>query len=60
MPEIDWKRRIGWHAKKRVNKPIEQYGHKDKNRINNPPVGLVTLETDKETGQKPMPMICII
>jgi adenine-specific DNA-methyltransferase len=28
------------HPKKR---PIERYEHKDKKRINNPPVGLVTL-----------------
>lgn len=34
-------------------KPIEQYEHKDKERLNNPPVGLVTPETDKETGKKP-------
>lgn len=27
-------------------RPIERYGHKDKKRINNPPVGLVTPETD--------------
>ncbi|MCL0088616.1 site-specific DNA-methyltransferase [Dehalococcoidia bacterium] len=33
-------------------KPIEQYDHRDKERINNPPVGLVTLETDRETGKK--------
>jgi adenine-specific DNA-methyltransferase len=31
------------HLKKR---PIERYEHKDKKRINNPPVGLVTTETD--------------
>jgi adenine-specific DNA-methyltransferase len=31
------------HAKKR---PIERYEHKDKKRVNNPPVGLVTPETD--------------
>lgn len=31
------------HSKKR---PIERYEHKDKKRINNPPVGLVTPETD--------------
>src|SRR5487761_1074541 len=31
------------HAKKR---PIERYEHKDKKRTNNPPVGLVTPETD--------------
>jgi len=27
-------------------RPIEQYEHKDKQRINNPPAGLVTTETD--------------
>jgi adenine-specific DNA-methyltransferase len=34
------------------SKPLEQYTHKGKKRINNPPVGLVTPETDKETGKK--------
>lgn len=34
------------------NKPIEQYQHKDKERVNNPPVGLVTPETDKEGPKK--------
>jgi adenine-specific DNA-methyltransferase len=38
--------------KKSAKKPIEQYDHKDKKRVNNPPVGLVTPETDKETGKK--------
>jgi len=33
-------------------KPIEQYDHKGKKRTNNPPVGLVTPETDKESGKK--------
>jgi adenine-specific DNA-methyltransferase len=33
-------------------KPIEQYDHKGKKRTNNPPVGLVTPETDRETGKK--------
>ena len=33
-------------------KPIEQYDHKGKRRVNNPPVGLVTPETDRETGKK--------
>jgi len=27
-------------------KPIEQYEHKDKKRLNNPPVGLVDAHTD--------------
>jgi adenine-specific DNA-methyltransferase len=43
-------------AKKRANnpkkKPIEQYDHKGKQRANNPPVGLVTPDTDKESGKK--------
>ena len=29
-------------------KPIEQYDHRDKKRLNNPPVGLVTPETDPD------------
>ncbi|MDP3103340.1 MAG: site-specific DNA-methyltransferase [Candidatus Methanoperedens sp.] len=33
-------------------KPIEQYDHKGKDRCNNPPVGLVTPDTDRETGKK--------
>ena len=33
-------------------KPIEQYEHTDKKRLNNPPVGLVTPETDRESGKK--------
>ena len=31
---------------------IEDYEHKGKKRINNPPVGLVTPETDKDAGKK--------
>jgi adenine-specific DNA-methyltransferase len=35
---------------KRSKRPIEQYSHADKKRVNNPPVGLVRAETDqKET-----------
>ena len=30
---------------------IEQYEHKGKERANNPPVGLVTPDTDIETGR---------
>jgi adenine-specific DNA-methyltransferase len=33
-------------------KPIEQYQHKGKKRLNNPPVGLVTPETDNEEPKK--------
>ena len=33
-------------------RPIEQYSHSDKKRVNSPPVGLVTPDTDqKETEQ---------
>src|ERR1035441_353726 len=37
------KKRTGGTPAKR---PIEGYEHRDKKRINNPPVGLVTPETD--------------
>ena len=33
-------------------KDIESYAHTDKERTNNPPVGLVTPETDKDQGGK--------
>ncbi len=33
-------------------RPIESYEHKGKKRVNNPPVGLVTPETDPDTGQR--------
>lgn len=39
-------------AKGSGKKPIEQYDHKGKKRINNPPVGLVTPETDRESGKR--------
>jgi adenine-specific DNA-methyltransferase len=32
-------------------RPIESYDHRDKQRANNPPVGLVTPETDPDAGQ---------
>jgi adenine-specific DNA-methyltransferase len=38
-------------ASKSKKKPIDQYAHKGKQRANNPPVGLVTPETDKESGK---------
>ena len=31
---------------------VENYAHADKERVNNPPVGLVTPETDKDAGKK--------
>ena len=33
-------------------RPIESYDHRDKDRLNNPPVGLVTPETDPESERK--------
>ena len=33
-------------------KPIEQYTHTDKDRVNIPPVGLVTPDTDREAGKQ--------
>lgn len=39
-------------GKREGKRPIEQYEHKDKERLNNPPVGLVTPETDRETGKR--------
>ncbi len=35
-----------------TTKPIEQYTHADKDRTNNPPIGLVTPETDKGGGKQ--------
>ena len=35
--------------KKRV---IESYDHRDKRRVNNPPVGLVTPDTDPDAGAR--------
>jgi adenine-specific DNA-methyltransferase len=31
-------------------RPVESYEHQDKQRVNNPPVGLVTPETDPDAG----------
>jgi len=33
-------------------RPVETYEHRDKARLNNPPVGLVTPDTDPDTRQK--------
>ncbi len=33
-------------------RPIETYEHRDKERVNNPPVGLVTPDTDPDAGAK--------
>ena len=34
-----------------AKRPIESYDHRDKDRLNNPSVGLVTPETDPEAGR---------
>ncbi len=38
--------------KTQSKRPIESYEHRDKERVNNPHVGLVTPETDPDAGQK--------
>lgn len=37
---------------KKPDNSVEQYCHKDKERVNNPPVGLVTSDTDKDGENK--------
>ena len=39
-------------ARKKSSKPIVSYAHTDKERANNPPVGLVTAEGDPDLPQK--------
>ncbi len=36
----------------KTERPIESYRHADKERLNNPPVGLVTPDTDPDSGVK--------
>lgn len=38
--------------RKSSSKSIEQYDHRDTERVNNPPVGLVTPKTDPDRGEK--------
>lgn len=38
--------------KRDTKRLIESYEHRDKERVNNPPAGLVTPETDPDTGAK--------
>jgi hypothetical protein len=35
-----------------AKRPIETYTHSNKKRLNNPPVGLVTPDTDRDVGKK--------
>ena len=39
-------------GKKDSKRQIENYVHKGRERLNNPPVGLVTPDTDKDAGKK--------
>ncbi len=39
-------------AKGKPKREIEHYDHKDKTRVNNPPVGLVTPRTDPDQPKK--------
>ena len=39
-------------ARSQTKLPIESYDHRDKERVNNPPVGLVTPETDRDADSK--------
>lgn len=43
---------MAMEKKKAVKKPIEQYDHKGKKRVNNSPVGLVPPGLDRERGVK--------
>ena len=36
----------------KTGRGIEAYAHADKERVNNPPVGLVTPETDRDAGER--------
>jgi adenine-specific DNA-methyltransferase len=36
-------------AKRQAKNEIDNYTHPDKKRLNNPPVGLVTPDTDKDS-----------
>ena len=35
-----------------AKRPIESYDHRGEDRLNNPPVGLVTPDTDRDAGGK--------
>lgn len=35
-----------------AERPMEAYEHRDKQRVNNPPVGLATPDTNPDAGQQ--------
>ena len=39
-------------ARRKAGRDIETYAHTDKERVNNPPVGLVTPDTDRDAGRR--------
>ena len=51
--ELSQQPRKSQMPRKKANrkKPIESYAHADKARVNNPPVGLVTPDTDADAGR---------
>ena len=48
-------------ARRKAGRDIESYAHTDKERVNNPPVGLVTPETDRDAAAglcpRPVPLL---
>ncbi len=42
---------MGRNERSESDRPIDAYEHRDKQRVNNPPVGLVSQATDPEAGQ---------
>ena len=40
---------------RKTKRDIENYVHTGKERVNNPPVGRVTPETDRDSGKKTYP-----
>ncbi len=49
---MEWEASQMAAPKTQKKRKIENYTHPKKKRINNPPVGLVTPETDRDTGKK--------
>ncbi len=39
-------------TRRQAKRPIESYDHRGEERLNNPPVGLVTPDTDRDAGKK--------
>ena len=52
------KKSVRAKAAKPKNRPIESYEHRDKQRVNNPPVGFVTPDTDPDAGRKKETYAC--